>query len=117
MRTPEKLLFEGKVVAKLHNFSYETPWASASPEFLEASLGKKLENLAAFRVFDQDLEDKGLPDDKENVLWESKLSELGLSYPDLKLDKDGFWRVICSNGQAYEARSVSYSGGVLRWRA
>ena len=59
MRIPEKLLFEGKEVAHPNGFSYETPWASACPEFIDNSIPIKLDSLSKFRAYDQELEDMG----------------------------------------------------------
>lgn len=117
MRIPEKLLFEGKVVAKLRDFSYETPWASARPEFFDTSIQVKLENLAEFRVYDLELEEMELPDEEEEILWENKLSSLGLSHSDLGLEKGGYWTVECTDGTTDEVRSISFSCGILQWRA
>lgn len=116
MRVPEKLLFEGKVVANLSRFSYETPWASANPDFLDTSIAAKLRNLAEFRAYDIELEEMGLSDEEEEMLWENKLSELGLSHSDLKLDKDGPWSVVCNDGEVDDVHSISFSNGVLQWR-
>jgi hypothetical protein len=117
MRIPEKLLFEGQEVANLKEFSFETPWASAYPEFIDDSIPAKLDNLSKFRAYDQDLEEMGLSDVEEETLWENKLSELGLTHSDLKLDKDGSWSVACNDGNINEVRSLSFFNGVLQWRA
>lgn len=117
MRIPEKLLFEGKEVAHLNGFSYETPWASACPEFIDNSIPIKLDSLSKFRAYDQELEDMGLSDGEEEILWEKRLSELGLTHSDLKLDKDGSWSVVCNDGNTDEVRSLSFFNGILQWRA
>lgn len=117
MRTPESLLFKEKAVANLYQFSYETPWASAYAEFIDAPIGIKLERLTAFRSYDLELEELGLPDEEAEVLWEKKLSELGLTHSDLKLNKDEFWSVKWSDGNVGEVRAIRYADGVLEWRA
>jgi len=117
MRTPEKLLFKGKIAASLSKFSYETPWASAYAEFIDDSLGVKLSNCTTFLMYDLDLEEMDLPDKEEEVLWEKKLTELGLTHKDLELDKDEFWSVICDDGTIDDVRAIRYTNGVLEWRA
>ncbi len=117
MSKSEKLLFEKKVVANLYEFGYETPWVSARPEFIDSSLGGKLERLSEFRAYDVELEEMGLPDHEEEALWDKKLLELGLSHSELKLDKDDLWTVVCSDGKVDKIYSINYSSGVLKWRA
>ncbi|UDL03431.1 hypothetical protein [Marinobacter sp. CA1] len=117
MRTPEKLLHKGKVVARLTKFSYEFPWAYAAVKFENAELGIKLENLAAFKNFDIELEEQELPESEEEALWEKKRSELGLSMEDLKLSRDGLWTVTCDDGTEDEVRAITCVDGWLQWRA
>lgn len=117
MRIPEKLFFEGKEVATLKGFTYETPWASAQPEFTDNSIPTKLASLSKFRAYDRELEDLELAKEEEEALWENKLSELGLTHSDLKLDKDGPWSVTFSDGSIGQVYSLSLYNGVLQWRA
>jgi hypothetical protein len=116
MNTPEKLLYEGEVVANLDKFGYETPWVFARPQFINAALGLKLSKLAEFRDYDMELKEMDLPDSEEEMLWENKLSELELTHNDLKLDKDAPWSVLYNDGEIGEVRSLSFSNGFLQWR-
>lgn len=116
MIKPEKLIFDGEIVAILHDFHYETPWCYASPTFSIDALESKLKKLSEFRSFDLELEDMGLEEAEEEYLWEQKLSSLGLTHADLKLDKDGCWKVTDGNGRVTSVYSLSYSGGVIQWR-
>ena len=117
MRTPEKLLYDGLVVATLQKFSYEFPWASAEANFLDDALKNKLESLATFNRYDSELEEMGLSDKEEEALWEKKRSELGLTLDDLKLGDDEPWSVICDDGTKDDVRAISCEDGWLEWRA
>lgn len=117
MKIPEKLLYKGSVVATLYSFSYEFPWTLAEAKFIDSDLKDKIENLTAFRQYDIDLEEMCLPDKEEEALWENKLSELGLSHQDLKIDKEGLWSVICNDGTQDPVRAIQYDDGWLQWRA
>ena len=116
MKIPEKLLYESIVVANLDQFGYETPRAFARPQFIDPTLEYKLTKLTKFRDYDIELEEMDLPDTEEEILWEKKLTELGLTHDDLNLDKDELWSVLYDDGETGEARSLSFSNGFLQWR-
>lgn len=116
MDKPLTLLFNNQKVATLSGFSFETPWAYATAEFDDVSLEAKLERLANFRAFGAELEQKELPEDKEEILWKEKLVELKLSHSDLKLDRDEDFSVEWSDDSVREARSLSYGNKILMWR-
>lgn len=117
MRIPEKLLFEGRVVAKLNKFEYEFPWATATAAFIDEQLMNKLKNLSTLRAFTQALEEMDLSDKEEDDRWEKKRAELNLSNDDLDLDNDTQWTVIWNDGSAEEVRALSYEDGWIQWRS
>ena len=117
MSKPVKLLFQNEVVAELSGFRYQTPWASAKAVFKNLELAQKLENINIINLFDLDLEDKELPEDEEDRLWNEKLIQLGLTPEDFKLDRDEHWRVVCDDGRIDEVRALKLSEGIIVWRA
>lgn len=116
MNKPLTLLLDNQKVATLSGFSFETPWAYATAEFYDVSLESKLQRLANFQAFVAELEQKELPEDKEEILWEEKLVELKLSHSDLELGRDEAFSVEWSDNSVREARSLSYENKVLMWR-
>ena len=117
MRTPIKLLYKGNFVSELKNFFYEFPWANAKVKFIDEQLFNKLQNLSSLNKYSYELEDMELSDKDEEILWESKRSELGLSIEDLKFDRDESWAVVCDDGTEDKVRALSSDGQWIQWRA
>ena len=117
MNSPIKLHFENNPVATIHNFSYETPWASGEVEFMDQPFFQKLVCVTAMASFDVELEELNLSDAEEESLWDKKLSELGIDEDDLELDGDGRWSVETRGGEKQDIFAVQfYENGDLRWR-
>ncbi|CCN68295.1 MULTISPECIES: hypothetical protein [Vibrio] len=117
MRTPTYLKLDGKTVARITDYSFETPWASGNAEFSDISILMKLTNITSMQIYDQELESLDLDDDEEDSLWEAKLSELELTSSDLKLVHDGRWSVSTEDREDCPIYSPKfYVQGVMNWR-
>ncbi|MGI9303319.1 MAG: hypothetical protein ACR2RB_11515 [Gammaproteobacteria bacterium] len=117
MIAPEKLLFEGDYVARLYDVGYATPWASSRVEFVDKKLESKLVGVTTMLSFDLGLDEMELSEEGEDMLWEKKLVELGLTVDDLQLDRDGKWSVEWKDGSSHEIRAVRfYEDGHMEWR-
>ena len=118
MKTPVKLLFKGEMAATISKFSYATPWASSHGEFIDKELGEKLAAVTAMLMYDLELEEAELSEVEEEIMWEKKLSELGISSSDLDLDKNEYWTVRCDDQSIDPVRAIRYYlDGLLEWWA
>jgi hypothetical protein len=118
MKTPIELLFKDEVIAEISKFGYATPWASAHCDFKEKELGRKLAAVTAMLMYDLELEELGLSESEEELMWNKKLSELSITSEDLDIDKDEFWSVRCDDQSIDPVRAIRYyNNGLLEWRA
>ncbi|MBD9657587.1 hypothetical protein IB239_22390 [Pseudomonas sp. PDM12] len=117
MKTPIDLKLDGKSVATISSFSYETPWATGRVEFKEQSLFRKLVSVSSLSSFDLEMDELGVEEDKQEELWESKLKELGISWADFELKDDGRWSISPCDGHARPIYSPHfYETGFIDWR-
>lgn len=117
MNTPIDLKLDGKTVARITTYSYETPWATGKVEFEDQYLFKKLIAVSSMSSFDLEMDELGLEDDEEEKIWDSKLGELGISWEDLKLDHDGRWAVSSVDSDSQPIFSPRfYESGFMDWR-
>ncbi|MGF1868298.1 hypothetical protein L4D15_24155 [Enterovibrio norvegicus] len=118
MKTPIELLFKENPVAKISKFGYATPWASAHCEFKDEELGRKLSAVTTMLMYDLELEELGLSEQEEELMWDKKLVELEITSDDLDLDEDALWTVRCDDESVDPVRAIRfYNGGLLEWRA
>jgi hypothetical protein len=117
MKSPIKLFLDNKEVATIDNFSYETPWASGKIQFHENELFIKLVNVTSMLTFDLEMDELNLPDEEEEKQWESKLSELNLTWADLDLEKDERWAVQARDSDKQNIYALRfYDNGIVEWR-
>lgn len=117
MNTPIELELDGKKVATIVSFCFETPWATGKVEFEEQSLFDKLIAVSSMSSFDLEMDDLGLEDEEEEAMWESRMAELEVSWADLELDGDGRWSVTPSGGEPQPVHSPRfYEPGFIDWR-
>ena len=119
MKTPIKLIFEGKQVATITNYTYETPWASGNVEFTNKEFFIKLVNVTSMLSFDAEIESLGISEEEEDKLWEAKLSELNISEEDLDLDlsEEKKWRMEPFEGKKQKIYALRfYEGSYMEWR-
>ncbi|MBV1874270.1 MAG: hypothetical protein KUG80_05795 [Gammaproteobacteria bacterium] len=117
MNTPIELQLDGIKVATILSFGYETPWATGKVEFLDDSLFNKVVAVTSMSSFDLEMDELGLEDDEEEKMWEAKLIELGISWQDLKLDRDGRWSVTPSGSESQSIYSPRfYESKFMDWR-
>ena len=83
---------------------------------MNASLQDKLTRVSEFELFGYTLEDEELPDDEEELLWNKKLMEPGLTSPDLSITTGDAWSVGCDKGDVYKAYALRYTDEILQWR-
>jgi len=116
MNIPIDLIFEGKTVAKILSFTYETPWASGNVVFESRSLFEKMVAVSSMSSFDLEMDNLELEDDEEEKMWEEKLSDLGISWDDLKLDDDK-WSIVPSGSEPRPIYSPRFDeSGFMEWR-
>lgn len=117
MKTPIKLFFEGRLVGSINSFSYETPRASGKVKFKNENFFLQLVSVTSMAAFDLEVDELDIPDDEEDILWEKKLSELGITWDDLKLDHDRHWTAQESGGESQNIYAVRfYENGLMEWR-
>jgi len=109
MNTPIELKLDGITVGTILSFGYETPWATGKVEFNESTLFEKLVAVSSMSSFDLEMDELGLEDDEEEKMWEAKLKVLGITWEDLKLDRDGRWSVIPDGGESQPIYSPRFS--------
>ena len=117
MNTPIELILDGITVGQILSFSYETPWATGKVELKENSLFHKLVAVSSMSSFDLEMDELDLEDDEEEKMWEAKLKELGITWEDLKLDRDGRWTAIPNGGESQPIYSPRfYEQGFIDYR-
>lgn len=117
MKIPIELKLDGKPVAQITSFGYETPWASGAVEFIDKKLFERLINVSSMSTFDLEMDELGLEDEEEEKLWEAKLTELNLTWDDLKLKRDGRWVVTPEGSESQPIYSPKfYENGSMDWR-
>ncbi|WP_417503709.1 hypothetical protein [Marinomonas gallaica] len=118
MKTPIELLFKGNPAAKISEFGYATPWASGHCEFKDKEFGRKLAAVTTMLMYDLELEELELSESEEELMWEKKLAELGMTSDDLDLNDDACWAVRCDDQSLDPVRAIRYyNDGLLEWRA
>ena len=105
---PFTLFFDGKPVAKLITFSYETPWGAGKVEFDDSVFHQTLINITTFVFFDVEVEAQHLPEDEEDALLDEKLSELNLVWEDTKYQVDGRWEIEMTIGEKQPIFAVRF---------
>ena len=117
MNTPIELQLDGVKVATIHGFSYETPWATGKVEFVDDSLFNKLVAVTSMSSFDLEMDELDLEDEEEERMWDAKLRELGITWDDLKLDRDGRWSVTPSGSESQSIYSPRFfESKFMDWR-
>ena len=109
MNTPIELLLDGISVGKILSFTYESPWATGKVELKENALFHKLVAISSMSSFDLEMDELDLEDEEEEKMWEAKLNELGITWEDLKLDREDRWSVIPNGGELQAIYSPRFS--------
>jgi len=117
MNLPIDLELDGKTVARILSYSFETPWATGKVEFEDQFLLLKLLAVSSMSTFDIEMDELGLDDEEEERMWEAKLKELGITGEDLKLDRDGRWTISSEETRSQPIYSPRFShSGFMNWR-
>ena len=118
MNIPIDLYFNNKKVALIYSFNYETPWATGKVKFIDKTFFEKLVKVTSMNRFDLDIDELGLSDEEEEQLWEAKLTELEITWEDLKLyGRDDKWSAQPKESKVQEIYGVVfYENGFMDWR-
>ena len=117
MKTPIDLQLDGKSVAQIISFSYETPWATGEANFDDKELFLKLVRVSSMSSFYLEMDELELDDEEEERLWEARLSELDLTWEDLKLGHNGRWSIVPNGGECQPIYSPKfYEDRHMDWR-
>ena len=117
MKLPIELKLDDKQVATITSYSYETPWASGSVEFIKEALFDKLVGITTMLFYDLEVDELGLEDDEEEKFWETQLTELNLTCDDLSLNRDHKWSITDTNHESHLIYATRFfRNGYVDWR-